>query len=605
MRSESLCNQIRVDLSARMDGEVDSVRSRELDEHLAGCADCRSYETSIRRVKRAVRLQPAMEVPDLTPRILEAIGREPRILPRREVWRTRARIALVAATVGALVMAGTSLRFGDRPVDSAVADDIPQQIRAAARELTGYHAEYAIEESGWHPQVPSRSFTAEIWFEAPESLRLEVRDRTEYPGPDWPPNNVALIADGSSWWIKEASSCPTEALPGCAVRPTVEERSLVHRQPFDGTSSLPTDIILPLESVASTEGLEVVGREEVAGRPAYHVTLEYWQAVPLVAALQAGGSWRNFDPHDRVDLWLDETTWFPLRFMVARHQGDAPLLDVIATSFDRPDAFDAELFDAPSSGIVRDGGFETDGSRAGPVPSPVAGLLYYRSGVTSDGQRVTTYSRGMSWLKVAVDRPRRPSFTAASAEIVHVGSGYALYQPGTEFLRRRVDIFGRSAHVHLESNLSRDQLLNVASTFDIRGRRFDRVREGRGVIVSRIGFSEAAELRFALTPTYLPEGYRPSAALVSRSGRGSRLTTFYRRAEAEFEGSGIRITEAPGFESLPPSSEELTAVTIDDLRARWSAERSELEWVQDGVYRSVSVPAFDLDTAARVAASLR
>ena len=603
MRSERACELVRLDLSARMDGEVDTVRSRELDSHLEGCADCRRYETSLRQVKRAVRLQPAPEVPDLAPRILAAIARDARPL-QPPVWRTRLRIALVAAAVGALVMGGAVLPFRDRPADTATAD-IAQEIHAAARELTGYHARYEITERGWHPDVGTRRFDAEVWFAAPESLRLQVRDRTDYPDARWPVNDVDLVADQTNWWISEPSSCPPAALPGCAIRPGVEERSLVNRQPFDGTSALPTDIILPLETIGSSERITVVGREEVAGRDAQHVVLSYWQAVPLVRSLQPGGSWVPFAPLDTVDLWLDEETWFPLRLMVTG-PGRSRSLEVVATSFEQPDRFSPETFEARSSGIVRDGGFAARGKgRAAVVPRYRSGLRAYRAGVTSDGQSVTTYARGMSWLKVATDDARRPSFTAASAEIVRVGRGFGLYQPANESLRRRIDIFARDVHVHLESNLARQELIRVAASLDARGLKFERIREGAGSVVTRIGFREAGSLPFAQAPSYLPEGYEPSSALLSRSPRGSRLTMFYRRSEAEFEGFGIRLTQARGFTSLPPSSEDLVGVSIGDLRARWSAERSELEWVEDGVYRALAVPAFDLETAARIAASLR
>ena len=157
----------------------------------------------------------------------------------------------------------------------------------------------------------------------------------------------------------------------------------------------------------------------------------------------------------------------------------------------------------------------------------------------------------------------------------------------------------------MESNLARRELMRIAGSLDVRGLRFQRIREGARSIVTRIGFEKAEALPFAQTPSYLPEGYEPSSALLSRSPRGSRLTMFYRRSEAEFEGFGIRVTQARGFAALPPSSEDLVGVSIGDLRARWSAERSELEWVEDGVYRAVAVPAFDLDTAVRIAASLR
>ncbi|MDQ3939842.1 MAG: zf-HC2 domain-containing protein, partial [Actinomycetota bacterium] len=222
MRSEARCDEIRVDLSARMDGEVDAARSAELDRHLDGCMECRRYEASLRHVKRAVRLQPAGEVPDLTERIMAAIAADNPVRTPN-LWRTRLRIALVAAAIGALVVAGASLPRRDAPPDTALASAIADNIRRAARELTNYHARYEITERGWHPQVSQRNFSAEVWFSAPESFRLRVRDHTDYPGIHWPVNDVDLVADRTSWWIREPSSCPAQALPGCAIRPSIEE----------------------------------------------------------------------------------------------------------------------------------------------------------------------------------------------------------------------------------------------------------------------------------------------------------------------------------------------------------------------------------------------
>lgn len=607
MRSKLRCDDVRRELSARMDGEIDTATDRLLEEHLAGCTECRRHEAALRQVKRAVRLQVAPDVPDLTARIMDAVAPHQPRRRRAEVWRVRARIALVAAVIGALVTAGSVVPFRRDTTDLAHASDISRLVRAAATDLGSYHATFTIVERGWHPSVDTRHFSAEIWFAAPESLRLRMRDTTDYPGSNWPVNNVDLVADENSWWISEPSACPTQALPGCAIRAGTEIRSLTNRQPFDGTSSVPTDIILPLETVASSDGIEVIAHEEIAERGSYHVALPYWQAVPLVRSLQAGGSWRSFDALDRVDLWLDDETWFPLRFTITPPDARVAALDVTATSFDEPGSFPSGTFDAPRSGTFRDGGF-----RAGPVdrtlvPRYTGGLRLYRTGTTSQGQQVTTFARGMSWLKVIVEGPRRPSFAAASAELVRVGPGFGLYQPATEQLRRRIDLFSPQAHIHLESNLARGDLLDVGASIPVRGRKIDELREGPSSVVTRISFDDADALPFARSASRqaLPPGYRESAAFISRSSHRSRLIMFYRRAQAEYDGFGIRITQAPGISSLPPSSEDLLNVKIGELRARWSAERSELEWIDGGVYRAVAVPAFDLSTAAQIASGLR
>jgi predicted anti-sigma-YlaC factor YlaD len=71
------CDQIREAISARLDGEEPGVPAVDVDAHLATCAGCRAFADGARALHRSVRLAPAPEVPDLTPKVLAAIGTEP------------------------------------------------------------------------------------------------------------------------------------------------------------------------------------------------------------------------------------------------------------------------------------------------------------------------------------------------------------------------------------------------------------------------------------------------------------------------------------------------------------------------------------------------
>lgn len=96
------CEQIRVALSALMDGEESTVSPAGLESHLAGCADCRSWRASAELVTRAVRVQ-SVEVPDLTARILTAVAAETssKAKERRHVLQ----VALGISAVVQLVLA--------------------------------------------------------------------------------------------------------------------------------------------------------------------------------------------------------------------------------------------------------------------------------------------------------------------------------------------------------------------------------------------------------------------------------------------------------------------------------------------------------------------
>jgi predicted anti-sigma-YlaC factor YlaD len=70
------CDEVRVALSARIDGESTGVAAAALDAHLAGCAGCAAWQARAEEVTRAVRVQ-AVRVPDLTARVLAAVAADP------------------------------------------------------------------------------------------------------------------------------------------------------------------------------------------------------------------------------------------------------------------------------------------------------------------------------------------------------------------------------------------------------------------------------------------------------------------------------------------------------------------------------------------------
>lgn len=600
MTADLSCSEIRVELSARLDQEVDTSTSALLDDHLATCAECRAHEEALRRVKRAVALQPAPQVRDLVPEVIARI--EGDFVARRSQRRSLLRTALAAAVITGLVLSSAIVPWRDSSRDVALASEITRAVRRAATQLTSYHARFSVHERGWHERVPERRFTAEIWFESPENLRMEMTDLTDYPGEGWPTNDATLIASSNRWWLRETASCPAAALPGCEIPPEPEVRSVTNRQPFDGRTALPTDLILPLQTLADENGLTVAGSERVAGRDAHHVVLERWQAAPLIESLQVAGTWRRFPASARVDLWLDSETWFPLRFTVG--SGHAALV-VEATEFAEPESLDPETFSVPSRARGADGGFRN--ADVGEVTAALpAGLAPYRSGITRDGQRVATFVNGMTWLKVLVDNDARPTITTFAAELVQLDDDhYGYLEPSEDALRRTIEILGVGRRVRIESNLTRNDLLEVAASVPIRGREITHLRTADGVRVDRLTRTEADELPYASSPSYLPDGFAPSSAFVTRSATGTeQLTVYNRRPESASAMNDIRLIHVPDIEVLPPTSENLVSIRSGDLRARWSPLRSELDWLDGTTYRAVAVPAFDLQTAIRIARSL-
>jgi predicted anti-sigma-YlaC factor YlaD len=92
------CARAQVLCSASLDGELDPVDQRQLDEHVASCAACRRFAADAADLHRVVRIAPAEPVPDLTAAILAATA--PDSAPEPPT-RTRA-LRLVLVTIAML-----------------------------------------------------------------------------------------------------------------------------------------------------------------------------------------------------------------------------------------------------------------------------------------------------------------------------------------------------------------------------------------------------------------------------------------------------------------------------------------------------------------------
>ena len=600
MRAESMCGRYRSELSARIDGDIDQSMNEELEVHLQGCASCRRFEAGQHSLRRALRLAPVDHTPDVVAAVMAKVARDT-TKSRREF---RIKLASVAAVAAALVVLASALPVLEPDVRVANASEVTQQAFSAARSLDSYRATFDIVERTWHPDIPVRRFEAKVWYRAPEELRLTVRDRTDLPAGTWPTNDIDLIAGPKRSWIREPYSCPPQALPGCAIQAGVEERTVTARPPFDGTSTAPSEIVLPLETLATSDAFTVAGPESVEGRDALHVVLTYRQAHPLIEALQVGGSWAQLFPLDRVDLWLERDTSFPLRFVVTRPGLDAPILQVTATGVEATTSLPDRLFDPPVGGNVRDAGFRDGAIQIARAARPrnLAGLMPYRSG-TSGTSKIVTYADGMSYLKITTHKGA-PGQTTMPAETVGLRPGsFGLYRPAQPHVPRSVEVSDGELTVRLESNLRRDQLLEVAASLPLQGRP-PQADLAAGLIPLRPERLE--QLDGVLRPSELPPGYGPSSAQLSRTKTGTEVTIVYLASESAWEGSEIRVFQSSGVGMLPPSSENLAAVTIDGAAGRWSAERGELEWIDgDGIYRSISAPSFDLTSVLAIAESLR
>jgi hypothetical protein len=627
------CERVQRELSARLDGAPDPRLDVALVRHLETCVRCRAFAAGAERLREVVRVEPAARVPDLVPAIMAQLRDEGVVTPLRRraapAWAAAAAAFVAGAVFAALVAGGLpGLRPGPSP---ALAAEIPQEIALASKEVTAYRAEFRLVEHGFHPRVSERRFAAEISFRAPEAFRVRMADLTAYPSGPWPPNDFTLTVDGDRWRLDAPRTCPRQALPSCAPEGR-DVRSVVGRPPFDGEALLPTDIVLPVRTLAGSDRVRVVGETSVAGRDAVVVDLAFRDALPLFDSFQVAGIWRPFFPHDRVLLSLDAESWFPLAFEVRagdsierglwaernglpRERPGDVLFRGTATAFDTGSvtlprvvtdqaARDLGFRDLSPDGLPEVVGYE-------PVePKVLEGLRPYRSGIFRSGGRprdevVLSYARGLSWLVV-----RETASWDGAGLFGDVGSlaqrvdlpngGTAYYEPATSSLGRRVALHGRTFDVVLESNLPRDALVRIAGSLPVRG------VEAPAGWVDDDSLAEAVEAApYLLLPARLPAEYRIASIAVGNSA----VTVHFRRPGAELDGGGIRLHQADGIGLAPPLEPEVLAVEVRGVTGRYSPVRGELEWVEDGVYRSLGGSSMagsplDLEGLLAVARSL-
>jgi Putative zinc-finger len=615
------CEAAEAALSERMDGDLDAKRRAELEHHLATCDRCRAFERGAGRIRVLTRLEAAEPVPDLVPQIMRQVRAEAPAPLRRPAIRWARHVAAFAAgaiAAGVLVAGLPGARRGPSP---ALAREIPMRIADASSEVTSYRATFRIVERGFHPRVPRRAFLVDVAFRAPERFRSRVTDLTSYPGPAWPATNVTMAVDGGNWLLDAPRSCPREALPACAP----EGRDVLRvtgRPPFDGDAPLPTDIVLPVRTLAGSGRVSVRGEEVVLGRDAVIVELAYRDASPLFGFFQGGGVWRPFYPHDRVLVSLDRETWFPLAFEVRaaasperigwasanglpEERAGTLLLRAEAERLGRGPSPSWRPTGAPSQ-PSRDLGFRDVAAEDlnAPAPRQLAGLRPSRSGrLAGPGQPadqvLLSYARGLSWLVIRETRAwEGPSLFGDLTELarpVRVGAGVGYYEPASGELGRRLGIHGTDWDIELESNLPLTHLLKVAGTLPVVG------RPAPAGWLDRLSVDQAlAEAPFALMPAELPTDYRPWAA---RNDGPRAVTVWFRRPGVE-PGPGIVLHQAAGVELPPPLEGEVLAVRVRGTVGRYSPGRAVLEWTEGNVYRSLGGGALDLAGLLAVADSL-
>jgi predicted anti-sigma-YlaC factor YlaD len=142
------CDDVRVALSARLDGEDPGAPVAALDAHTAACPDCRAWLARAEQVTRLARLRP-VRVPDLTVAVLAAVAAERAAArdaaaatarARRQVLRVAVAVAAVAQLAVALPILLGGLGVG---VDTHT-----------SREMASFDAALAVgfALAAWRPE---------------------------------------------------------------------------------------------------------------------------------------------------------------------------------------------------------------------------------------------------------------------------------------------------------------------------------------------------------------------------------------------------------------------------------------------------------------------
>ena len=649
-------------ISERLDGERLSPRAVvALERHLEGCTECRAFERGAYRLREAARFEVAPAVPDLVEPIMAAVeaeaARPGRLRPRglrvvrpgtervpstrlarRALLPTLAPVVaalLVGALAGSLVVGGPWRDDAQRGSSALAASDVSDGVLGTASSLDAYQARFTITEYHLSSEVPVRELAMRVWFEAPERFRLDIVDGTTYPSPT-SPTDLRLIVDGSDWYSAGPAPCPSATCPQREVR-------IRNRAPFSSSALAPTDLVLPLTALGDPEGIDVIGRATILGRDAVEVEIAFERASSLFPFLSLGGDWRPFFPTDRVRIWLDAETWFPLRWEVFPAAGAARdawalrfglpeepsrrpifLVDALSVRSSRPSD---DVFSMPRTGQASDQGAHAANlvelaDRAGFEPLQLAnpgGLDLYRVVLPEDTPEETllTYADGLTFLKVGEtrswtdDAPFGP--IGVRAEEIALDGGVGYYEPASTTHGRRLAIHATGTDLYLETNLSRSELFAVADTIAVRGLAMPsswRIRDAAGARVERLSLEAArSQAPFAIdVPATLPAGTALASVELTRAEDGDELdvgiTLYFGATETDLANASFRLHLGAASVLPPASSARQFEVPVGQVVGRWIPDRLQLEWVTDGVYRSIDGPSMTLAEALRIAASI-
>jgi Putative zinc-finger len=612
------CDEATEGVSRALDGAVDAGDLDRLDAHVATCATCQAFRRSALRVRQHLRYEVVTDVLDVEAAVLDAVRRPP---PRRLPTLRRPRpslrwLAPAAALVAGIVAGATFIGVRtDRSPDVAAAADISSRVLAAQVRVEALHADVAITERGWHPDVRVRTYRGRLDYRAPESLAITLEDASAYPSKAWRRNNVATVVDRDRSWRGGLAACPREAQPSCTPD-QLRILGATEREPFPDAAPAPLDLVVPVASFAGGGETASLGERRVAGRPAIGVEVTVAQVAPLLHGILGSGNWRDLHATDRARLWLDRESLVPLRLEVlaaqsrerdrwAAHRGysdqpDTPIFEMSLRGVRTGEPGPIESSAAPEGALARSHGFHDLPPDQVAAPSPATlppGMTDYRAGVveTPNGPQVhvRTWTDGRAWLKLRVTREWSGErlFGDVGGPVRAVDLGAA----GTAYVGdggRRVALHGPGVDAVVTGTVGEAALLDVASSIGVRG-------EPVPPTWSEAGTATTKQATRALPGLLAPRnigGFTEPAIRVD----GDVVTFAYAGAGSR----AFELVEGPGGVLIPPVGVDVRGVEVRRTTGRYSPDRGELEWIEDGKVIALRSRTMSLGELVRIANQL-
>ena len=636
------CERARLRLSVALDETPADDEAAALRAHLAGCAACATEERTWREMRRELRVEALGTVPDVTSRVLQALPAvplRPAAPPRTAVppARTRSvrqlkvrRFVPVLATFIAGAVVGAALMAINRPAE-VVAADLRARVLEAQRALETLDADLRVVERGWHPDVPTRTFSGTLRYRAPESVALHVVDETRYPSSKWRNNDNDLVITEGRWWSRGPGACPVQLQPRCSLN-QARVRVLTQREPFAEDSPAPLDLVLPARSFNVPTGTTELRTATVAGHAAIGLRTTVAQVTPILSGLRTVGNWRELYPGDEVELWLDKDHLVPLKLIVRpaadaergrweaeRGYRDGPgttLLEVSLASVDINSGLPTESFPvAPHDALSRGAGFVVKAVDPALVPVPSylpAGMRAYRAGLVAASspagsggheqspagsggheQGVRTWTDGRSWVKVRATR----TWVGGTlfGDLGDVVRPVLLEGAGVAYVGERGDkvaLHADGIDVTVEGSVTEADLRGVAASLGVRG------------VTVPTAWAEAGTGTLLQAESALPR-LLVASKLEGFRAPGVRIDDHVVTLDYAGEGArGFRLTEALGDALVPPLDPDVRGVEVRSTIGRYLPSTGELEWVEAGKVVSLRSTTLSLAGLLGVAARL-